>query len=46
MLTIDPLIYQLKGLIQKARSQAYRAVDAIQVQTYWQIGQHIIEFEQ
>ncbi|MFA6699924.1 MAG: PDDEXK nuclease domain-containing protein [Thiomicrospira sp.] len=46
MLTINPLIHQLKTLIQHARNQAYRAVDTIQVQTYWQIGQHIVEFEQ
>jgi predicted nuclease of restriction endonuclease-like (RecB) superfamily len=46
MLAINPLITQLKDIIQQARNQAYRAVDAIQVQTYWQIGQHIVEFEQ
>ncbi len=44
MLTINPLIHQLKTLIQHARNQAYRAVDTIQVQTYWQIGQHIVLF--
>jgi predicted nuclease of restriction endonuclease-like (RecB) superfamily len=46
MLTIHPLINQLKNLIQQARRSAYKAVDAIQVQTYWEIGQHIVEFEQ
>lgn len=46
MLTITPLISQLKDLIEQSRTQAYRAVDAIQVKTYWQIGQHIVEFEQ
>lgn len=43
MLTINPLINQLKSLIQQSRNQAYRAVDTIQVQTYWQIGEHILE---
>jgi hypothetical protein len=33
-------------LIIQARQQALRSVDTIQVQTYWQIGRHIIEFEQ
>ncbi|SFR52963.1 hypothetical protein [Thiomicrospira sp. ALE5] len=44
MLTINPLIHQLKTLIQHARNQAYRAVDTIQLQTDWQIGQHIVQF--
>jgi DNA-directed RNA polymerase len=43
MLTINTLINQLKSLIQQSRNQAYRAVDSIQVQTYWQIGRHILE---
>jgi hypothetical protein len=33
-------------LIQNARQKALRAVDAVQVQTCWEIGRHIIEFEQ
>jgi predicted nuclease of restriction endonuclease-like (RecB) superfamily len=36
----------LRDLIIQARQQATRSVDTIQVQTYWQIGQHIVEFEQ
>jgi predicted nuclease of restriction endonuclease-like (RecB) superfamily len=40
------LIDALRGLIIQARQQALRSVDTIQVQTYWQIGRHIIEFEQ
>ncbi|MDO8262076.1 MAG: DUF1016 N-terminal domain-containing protein [Gallionella sp.] len=30
----------------QARTQALRAVDTIQVQTCWQIGRYIVEFEQ
>nr|WP_237218132.1 DUF1016 N-terminal domain-containing protein [Rugosibacter aromaticivorans] len=31
---------------ESARKQALRAVDAIQVRTCWEIGRHIVEFEQ
>lgn len=41
-----PLMGQLRQLIADARQQALRAVDVIQVQTCWQIGRHIVEFEQ
>ena len=40
------LLNTLRDLIAQARQQATRSVNAIQVQTYWQIGQHIVEFEQ
>ncbi len=40
------LLGQLKTLITDARQRALRAVDAIQVQTCWQVGRHIVEFEQ
>jgi hypothetical protein len=33
-------------VIQSARQRALRAVDAVQVQTCWEIGRHIVEFEQ
>ncbi|WP_130423923.1 DUF1016 N-terminal domain-containing protein [Edaphobacter modestus] len=32
--------------MQNARQRALRAVDAVQVQTCWEIGRHIVEFEQ
>lgn len=41
-----PSLGTLRQLISQARSQALRAVDAIQVQTCWQVGSHIVEFEQ
>lgn len=40
------LLDALRDLITQARQQATRSVDTIQVQTYWQIGRHIVEFEQ
>ena len=43
---MDVLLVQLRGLIAEARTQALRAVDVIQVRTCWEIGRHIVEFEQ
>jgi len=40
------LLGQLRELIASARTQALRAVDVIQVRTCWEIGRHIVEFEQ
>ncbi|MEA2602065.1 MAG: hypothetical protein QOF89_3057 [Acidobacteriota bacterium] len=40
------LLGQLRTLIHKARQQALRAVDAVQVRTHWEVGRHIVEFEQ
>ena len=44
--SLSTLISQLRGLIEAARGQALRAVDSIQVRTCWEIGRHIVEFEQ
>ena len=43
---IDTLLGELRGLIVAARQSALRAVDVIQVQTCWEVGRHIVEFEQ
>jgi predicted nuclease of restriction endonuclease-like (RecB) superfamily len=40
------LLGQLRALIQDARARVQRSADAIQVQTCWQVGRHIVEFEQ
>ena len=40
------LLKNLRDLIQSARQKALRAVDTVQVQTCWEIGRHIVEFEQ
>jgi predicted nuclease of restriction endonuclease-like (RecB) superfamily len=40
------LIQQIGELLKTGREQAGRAINTILVQTYWQIGRHIVEFEQ
>ena len=45
-LATEGLLSSLRELIQGARHKALRAVDAVQVQTCWEIGRHIVEFEQ
>jgi hypothetical protein len=40
------LLRSLRELIEQARQQVLRAVDTVQVQTCWEIGRHIVEFEQ
>ncbi len=40
------LLEALRILIQQGRQQALRAVDMVQVQTCWEVGRHIVEFEQ
>lgn len=42
----DHLLGQLRGLIQETRQQLLRAVDVMQVRTCWEVGRHIVEFEQ
>jgi len=43
---MDGLLDQLRALILQARQQALRAVDVVQVRTCWEMGRHIVEFEQ
>ena len=43
---LSVLLQQLRNLITQGRHQALRAVDMVQVQTCWEIGRHIVEFEQ
>ncbi len=40
------LVKEIGGLLQKGREQAAQSVNVVLVQTYWLIGQHIVEFEQ
>ena len=44
--SIEGLLGHLRTLIQDARQQALRAVDKVQVRTCWEVGRHIVEFEQ
>ncbi len=37
---------EISGLLQQARTTAYKAVNTVMVQTYWQIGRRIVEQEQ
>lgn len=43
---IDNLYAEIRAVIEKARSSAYRAVNLAMVQAYWQIGYLIVEHEQ
>jgi len=43
---LDGLLDQLRSLIVQARQQALRTVDMVQVRTCWEMGRHIVEFEQ
>ena len=43
---LTTLVGQLRALIQDARQRILRSADTIQVQTCWQVGRHIVEFEQ
>jgi predicted nuclease of restriction endonuclease-like (RecB) superfamily len=43
---LSALLSSLRGLIQEARRHALRQLDAGQVRTCWEIGRHIVEFEQ
>jgi predicted nuclease of restriction endonuclease-like (RecB) superfamily len=43
---LQTLLDNLGELIRQARQQALRTVDTVQVQTCWQLGRHIVEFEQ
>lgn len=37
---------EIANLLRQGREQAGRSVNTILLQTYWQIGRHIVEFEQ
>jgi hypothetical protein len=43
---LRPLLHSPRELIEQARQRALQAVDVVQVQTCWEIGRHIIDFEQ
>jgi predicted nuclease of restriction endonuclease-like (RecB) superfamily len=45
-LPYSELIDKIGSLLQQGRQQAAQSVNTILVQTYWFIGQHIVEFEQ
>ena len=43
---VSDLLGRLRDLIGQARQRALRAVDLVQVSTSWEVGRHIVEFEQ
>ena len=43
---VDTLYAEIRAVLEKARSSAYRAVNLAMVQAYWQIGYLIVEHEQ
>ncbi len=43
---LNTLLTSLRGIIREARRQVVRSVDQIQVRTGWEVGRHIVEFEQ
>ncbi len=43
---IATLLTNLVEIIRAARQQALRTIDTLHVLTCWQIGRHIVEFEQ
>ncbi|MDR2556943.1 MAG: PDDEXK nuclease domain-containing protein [Bacteroidales bacterium] len=42
----DSFFAEVSQLLQQARNTAYRAVNTVMVNTYWQIGKRIVEQEQ
>ncbi|MFH0752334.1 MAG: PDDEXK nuclease domain-containing protein [archaeon] len=44
-LTYDALLKDVKSILQKGITKAYKAVDNIKVQTYWQVGERIVREE-
>ncbi len=44
--TYHTLKEQIKTLLAAGRENALRSVNTILLRTYWQIGKHIVEFEQ
>lgn len=44
--SVADLLENMRQLISSGRQQALRAVDVVQVHTCWNLGRHIVEFEQ
>lgn len=40
------LVSQIGNLLQNGRKRVGKAVNTILLNTYWQVGKHIVEFEQ
>ena len=44
--TYDTLITSISETYSFGKAKSFRAVNSILIETYWKIGQHIVEFEQ
>ena len=44
--SLSSLINQIRTLVEEARGNVIRNINKEILQTYWQIGKHIVEFEQ
>lgn len=44
--SLSSLIKQIRTLVDEARGNVNRNINKEILQTYWQIGKHIVEFEQ
>ena len=44
--SLSSLINQIRILVEEARGNVTRNINKEILQTYWQIGKHIVEFEQ
>ncbi|NQU18236.1 MAG: DUF1016 domain-containing protein [Candidatus Saganbacteria bacterium] len=42
----NKLIDNIDSLLQRAREQAYQQINNVLVKTYWEIGRHIVTYEQ
>ena len=42
----ETFIGDIKRLVEQGRNAAYGAVNAVMIETYWRIGQRIVEQEQ
>ena len=42
----DLLIQQISSLVHDAKRQVATTIDSVLVETYWNIGKYIVEFEQ
>lgn len=43
---VENLLDHLRSLIREGRGQALRAADLVQVRTSWEVGRHIVDYEQ
>ncbi|MBI4682712.1 MAG: hypothetical protein HY757_06385 [Nitrospirae bacterium] len=43
--TYKDLLQELKSILAKGQYDAYKSVDNIRVQTYWQLGERIVREE-